>query len=154
RGEDEEGRRAGGGARGTGNRRGGVVASARMPDFTEFKERAAAVWSAGAFEEVADHIADVHAALVDALAPEPGDEVLDVGCGAGHAAELAARAGAHVTGIDLSPRLIGVAEARAEAGGLHIHYSVGDAENLDFPAANFDVVSSCFGMIFAPDHAA
>ena len=125
-----------------------------MPDFTEFKQRAAVVWSAGAFEEVAESIADVHEALVDALAPEPGDEFLDVGCGAGHVAELAAQTGAHVTGIDLSPRLIDVARSRANAGGFHIHYSVGDAENLDVPDASFDVVSSCFGMIFAPDHAA
>ena len=125
-----------------------------MPDFTEFKQRAAAVWSAGAFEEIADSIADVHEALVDALAPQPGEEFLDVGCGAGHVAELAAQTGAHVTGIDLSPRLVDVAMARAAAGGFHIHYSVGDAENLDVPDASFDVVSSCFGMIFAPDHAA
>ena len=125
-----------------------------MPDFTEFKQRAAAVWSAGAFEEVADSIADVHEALVEALAPQPGEEFLDVGCGAGNVAELAAQTGAHVTGIDLSPRLIDVAKARAAAGGFHIHYSVGDAENLDVPDASFDVVSSSFGMIFAPDHAA
>ncbi len=125
-----------------------------MPDFTEFKQRAAAVWSAGAFEEIADSIGDVHSALVDALAPQAGEEFLDVGCGAGHVAELAAGTGAHVTGIDLSPRLIDVAKARAAAGGFHIHYSVGDAENLDVPDASFDVVSSCFGMIFAPDHAA
>jgi SAM-dependent methyltransferase len=125
-----------------------------MPDFTEFKERAAVIWSTGAFEEVAEHIADVHMALVEALAPQAGEEFLDVGCGAGNVAELAARAGAHVTGIDLSPRLIDVAKGRAAAGGFHIHYSVGDAENLDVPDASFDVVSSCFGMIFAPDHAA
>ncbi|MDX6481108.1 MAG: hypothetical protein QOG85_1618 [Gaiellaceae bacterium] len=125
-----------------------------MPDFTEFKQRAAAVWSAGAFEEVAESIADVHAALVEALDPQGGDEFLDVGCGAGHVAELAAQTGAHVTGIDLSPRLIDVAKARAQSGGFHIHYSVGDAENLDVEDASFDVVSSCFGMIFAPDHSA
>jgi SAM-dependent methyltransferase len=131
-----------------------LVASRRMPDFTEFKQRAAVVWSTGAFEEVAEHIADVHVALVDALAPQPGEEFLDVGCGAGNVAELAAGAGAHVTGIDLTPRLIDVARNRAKAGGFHIHYSVGDAERLDVPDASFDVVSSCFGMIFAPDHAA
>lgn len=125
-----------------------------MPDFTEFKQRAAVVWSAGAFEEIAESLADAHAAIVDALAPQPGEEFLDVGCGAGHLAELAAQTGAHVTGIDLSPRLIDVARGRADAGGFHIHYSVGDAENLDVPDASFDVVSSCFGMIFAPDHAA
>lgn len=125
-----------------------------MPDFAELKQRQAAVWSAGAFENVADSIQDMHAALVEALGPKPGEEWLDVGCGAGHVAELAAGAGAHVTGIDLSPRLVEVAQARAHAGGYHIHYRVGDAENLDVDDATFDVVSSSVGMIFAPDHAA
>src|SRR5262249_35219609 len=140
--------------RGAGEGRGRGVGSSSMADFTEFKQRAAVVWSTGAFEEVAEHIADVHLALVEALAPEPGDEFLDVGCGAGNVAQLAAQTGAHVTGIDLSPRLIDVAQSRGNEGGFHIPYSVGDAENLDVDDASFDVVASCFGMIFAPDHAA
>jgi SAM-dependent methyltransferase len=125
-----------------------------MPDFTEFKQRAAVVWSAGAFEEVAESIGDVHLALVEALSPQAGDRWLDVGCGAGHVAELAAGAGATVAGIDLSPRLVEVARARAAAGGFDIAYSVGDVEELAVEDASFDVVSSSFGMIFAPDHAA
>lgn len=125
-----------------------------MPEFTELKQRQAAAWSAGAFEEVAGSIADVHAALVEALAPQAGTRWLDVGSGAGHVAELAAGAGATVTGIDLSPRLVEVATARAEAGGFDIDYRVGDAEHLDVADASFDRVTSSFGMIFAPDHAA
>lgn len=123
-----------------------------MPDFTELKERQAAAWSAGAFEVVAVTLADMHAALVEALGPEPGEEWLDLGSGAGNLAELAAGAGAHVTGIDLSPRLVEVARARAEAAGYHIHYRVGDAERLDVGDASMDVVVSSVGMIFAPDH--
>ncbi|HZS30622.1 MAG TPA: class I SAM-dependent methyltransferase [Gaiellaceae bacterium] len=125
-----------------------------MPDFTELKQLHSMIWSAGAFEEVADSIGDVHAAIVEALAPEPGERWLDVASGAGHVAELAAGAGAQVTGIDLSPRLVDVAKARAATGGYAIEYRVGDAENLDVPDASYDVVSSSFGMIFAPDHAA
>jgi ubiquinone/menaquinone biosynthesis C-methylase UbiE len=123
-----------------------------MADFTELKQRQAAVWSAGAFEEVADSIHDMHVALVEALVPQPGDRWLDVGCGAGNLAELAAGRGAQVTGIDLSPRLVGVARARAEAGGYEIEYRVGDAESLDVEDASFDKVSSSVAMIFAPDH--
>jgi ubiquinone/menaquinone biosynthesis C-methylase UbiE len=123
-----------------------------MPDFTQLKQGQAAAWSAGAFEVVAVTLADMHAAIVDALAPQPGEEWLDIGSGSGDLAELAAGAGAHVTGIDISPRLVDVARARAEAGGYHIHYFVGDAENLDVGDASFDVVSSSVGMIFAPDH--
>ena len=125
-----------------------------MTDFTELKQRAAVAWSAGAFEEVAESIGDVHAALVEALAPQPGLRWLDVACGAGHVAELAAAAGAKVTGIDISPRLIEVARARAGAGGYDIAYRVGDAESLDAGDQSFDTVSSSFGMIFAPDHGA
>jgi ubiquinone/menaquinone biosynthesis C-methylase UbiE len=125
-----------------------------MPDFTELKQRQAAVWSAGSFEDVADSIHDMHVALVEALAPQPGDRWLDVGSGAGNLAELAAGAGAQVTGIDLSPRLVDVARARAEAHGYEIEYRVGDAENLDVPDGGFDKVTSSVAMIFAPDHEA
>jgi ubiquinone/menaquinone biosynthesis C-methylase UbiE len=125
---------------------------AAMTDFAEVKRRAAVAWSAGAFEEVADSIGDVHAALVEALGPQPGERWLDVACGAGHVAELASGAGARVTGIDISPRLIEVARSRAAAGGYDIDYRVGDAESLDVGGESFEVVSSSFGLIFAPDH--
>jgi ubiquinone/menaquinone biosynthesis C-methylase UbiE len=123
-----------------------------MPNFTQFKQMQSVVWSAGAFEEVAEAIHDMHVALVEALGPQPGESWLDVGCGAGHLAELAAGAGARVTGIDLSPRLIEVAKERAAAGCFEIAYRVGDAESLDVEDASQDVVSSSVGMIFAPDH--
>ena len=123
-----------------------------MPDFTLLKQMQSAVWSAGAFEEVAPSIHDMHVALVEALDPQPGEQWLDVGCGAGNLAELAAAAGAKVTGIDLSPRLIEVAKERAAAAGYDIDYRVGDAESLDFGDAGADKAVSSVGMIFAPDH--
>ena len=125
-----------------------------MPDFTLLKQMQSAAWSAGAFEDVAESIADMHVALIEALAPQPGERWLDVACGAGNVAELAAGTGARVTGIDLSPRLIEVAKARADAGGYEIEYRVGDVEQLDAGDASFDVVVSSVGMIFAPDHEA
>jgi len=125
-----------------------------MPDFTQLKQMQSAAWSAGKFEEVADSIHDMHVALVEALDPQPGERVLDVGCGAGNVAELAAGAGARVTGIDLSPRLVEVARVRADAGGYDIEYRVGDAESLDVQDASFDKVVSSVAMIFAPDHEA
>jgi SAM-dependent methyltransferase len=125
-----------------------------MSDFTLLKQMQATAWSAGAFEEVAESIHDMHLALVDALGPQPGERWLDIACGAGNLAELAAGSGARVTGIDLSPRLIEVAKARAEAGGYDIDYRVGDAESLDVEDAGFDRVVSSVGMIFAPDHEA
>jgi ubiquinone/menaquinone biosynthesis C-methylase UbiE len=123
-----------------------------MPDFSELKQRQAVVWSAGKFEDVADTLRDMHAALVESLDPQPGDRWLDVGSGAGNLAELAAAAGARVTGIDISPRLVEVATERAEQGGYQIKYRLGDAENLDVADGSFDKVTSSVGMIFAPDH--
>jgi SAM-dependent methyltransferase len=116
----------------------------------ELKQMQGVMWGAGAFDEVADTIADVHAALVERLNPLPGERWLDVATGTGRVAELAASAGATVTGIDLAPVLIEVAKQRAEARGLHIDYRVGDAERLDVADGEFDVVSSSFGVMFAP----
>jgi len=123
-----------------------------VPDFTEFKQRQAAAWSAGAFEDVAGTIRDMHVALAEAVDPQPDERVLDVGSGAGNLAELLAAAGALVTGMDLSPRLVSVAQDRAAAGGYDIEYRVGDAENLDVGDASFGKVVSSVAMIFAPDH--
>jgi SAM-dependent methyltransferase len=59
-----------------------------------------------------------------------------------------------VTGSDLSPVLIETAKRLAKEEGLEIDYEVGDAEQLPSPDASFDVVSSSFGTMFAPDHPA
>jgi ubiquinone/menaquinone biosynthesis C-methylase UbiE len=123
-----------------------------MPEFAELKQRQAAVWSKGAFEECAVTLADMHTTLVEAVGPRPGQRWLDLACGAGHVAELAAGGGATVTGIDISPRLIEVAKERASAGGFQIDYRLGDVEHLvGIDDASFDVVSSSVGVIFAPD---
>jgi ubiquinone/menaquinone biosynthesis C-methylase UbiE len=125
-----------------------------MPEFAELKQRQAAVWSKGRFEEIAVTLADMHTAMVEAVRPQPGERWLDLACGAGQLAELAAGAGAAVTGIDISPRLIEVAKERAAAGGFEIDYRLGDVEHLDgIEDASYDVVSSSVGVIFAPDQA-
>ena len=69
-------------------------------------------------------------------------------------AELAAAAGADVTGIDLSPGLIETAQTRAKEQGLDIEYRVGDCENLELEDGACHVVSSTCGVMFAPDHEA
>jgi SAM-dependent methyltransferase len=64
----------------------------------------------------------------------------------------AARAGAEVTGLDSSSGM--VERARRKGEGLGIRWDVGDAQELPYADASFDVVSSNFGVIFAPDRAA
>ena len=122
--------------------------------FEELKQRQSAMWGSAPFEKVADQIANIHDHLVAELAPQPGEQWLDVGTGTGGVAVRAARAGANVTGSDLSPVLIETAKRLAKEEGLEIDYEVGDAEQLPSPDASFDVVSSSFGAMFAPDHSA
>jgi len=71
-----------------------------------------------------------------------GARVLDVGCGAGLAAEAFARAGAVVTGIDAAPEAIAAARAHAAAEGLDITYRVAPPETLADEGLRFDVVSA------------
>jgi len=72
--------------------------------FQELKDRQSFVWGNAPFENVADSIADVHQAVVDAAAPVAGKRLLDVACGTGELSFLAARAGADVVGEILSPQ--------------------------------------------------
>lgn len=81
----------------------------------------------------------------------PGERVLDVGCGTGSVALIAARAGARVTGVDPASRLLDVASDLAKAEGVDVEFLLGDAGSLPTPADSVDVVLSNFGLIFAPD---
>ena len=120
--------------------------------FEELKQRQAIVWGSAPFENIAVQLANIHDHLVRELEPQPGERWLDVGTGTGAVAVRAARAGAEVTGSDLAPTLIETAKRLADEEGLQISYEVGDAEELPYGNADFDVVSSSFGAIFAPDH--
>jgi SAM-dependent methyltransferase len=75
--------------------------------------------------------------------------VLDVACGCGQIAILAARAGADVTGIDISPTLLAAARARARQQALDITLELGDAQSLPYDDSAFDVVISMCGAMFA-----
>ncbi len=82
---------------------------------------------------------------------KPGEAVLDVGTGTGVVAITAARAGARVTGLDLTPALLEQARENARIAQIeNIVWTEGDAEQLPYPDASFDVVLSQFGHMFAP----
>jgi SAM-dependent methyltransferase len=108
---------------------------------------AAELWSGGEYELVAARFAEIHDALVESLAPQAGERWLDLATGTGEVAVRAARAGAHVTGLDIAPRLL----EQARSKSAEIDWVEGDAQALPFPDGAFDVVSSSFGLIFAPD---
>jgi SAM-dependent methyltransferase len=122
--------------------------------FQELKQRMSVVWGSAPFENVAVELANIHEHLVKSLDPKPGEKWLDVATGTGAVATLAARAGAEVTGVDFAPALIDTAKRLAAQDGLQIDYDVGDAEELPYGDADFDVASSSFGVMFAPDHSA
>jgi SAM-dependent methyltransferase len=80
----------------------------------------------------------------------PGSQFLDVGCGSGQLALIAAKDGLRVTGVDIAGNLIERARVRAEAEGLKARFEEADAEALPFEDGSFDVVASLIGAMFAP----
>ena len=108
-------------------------------------------WGVGRYERTAAALEPAAERVVRAADPQPGERFLDIACGTGNAALLAARAGAEVTGIDLAQRLVEVARERAATEGLAATFLTGDAMELPFEDASFDVAVSVFGVIFAPD---
>lgn len=120
-------------------------------DYRGITDRMQAAWATGDFNELARQIVGVSEALCQAVDPRPKQRVLDVACGSGNAALVAARRYCDVTGIDFVPALVERARVRAAAEGTKIDFRVGDAQALPFPDASFDVVLSVFGVMFAPD---
>jgi SAM-dependent methyltransferase len=129
------------------------VKGGAMP-FEELKQRHAVVWGSGPYQGITETITDIHQAVIERLAPAAGQRLLDVACGTGAVAELAAARGADVVGVDIAPVLIEQARQRAAERGLQIEYLVGDAEALGLDSASFDLVASTCGVMFAPDHEA
>ena len=118
----------------------------------EFIERQRALWAAGDYASLSQHIEDVGEYVVNRAGVEPGMRVLDVACGTGNAALPAALAGAEVTGLDLVPELLEGGRAKAAAAGVDIEWVAGNAEELPFDDDSFDRVFSTFGHMFAPRH--
>jgi ubiquinone/menaquinone biosynthesis C-methylase UbiE len=110
-------------------------------------------WGKGRYEQTAAELEPVAEVVVARAAPTVGDRVLDVACGTGNAALLAAASGADVVGVDSSERLVAVARQRADDAGLEAEFVVGDALALPVPDASVDIVLSVFGVIFVSDPA-
>jgi len=108
-------------------------------------------WDLGHYEHIARQLHPAAELLVDCLAPRTGERLVDIGCGTGNAALLAARAGARVVGVDPSPRLVAVGRREARDGALEVAFVVGTAEAIPCADASVDAVVSAFGVIFASD---
>jgi SAM-dependent methyltransferase len=120
-------------------------------DPAEIKQRQQVMWAAGDYPEIATTIEPVAHEVVAAVGVQAGETLLDVATGSGNAALEAARRGASVTGLDLTPELLEAARARAAAEGVEVVFVQGDAEQLPYEDGAFDRVTSVFGAMFAPD---
>lgn len=119
------------------------------------RERARATWSAGDWDSFSNRIRSVGQLIVDRVGIESGLKLLDVGTGSGGTVAIpAALRGATVVGLDITPELFEHARRRAAEAGVDVEWVEGDAGELPFADASFDRVTSTFGAMFAPDHAA
>ena len=81
-------------------------------------------------------------ATVKAIAPQPGEKILDIAAGTGTSAKAIAKSGAEVVALDFSPGM--VAQGRKRHPDLA--FVEGDAEALPFPPSSFDAVTISFGL--------
>ncbi len=119
-------------------------------EFNQLKTRLKATWMTGDYDLFSRFMEKDAEQFFRRLGVTPGARLLDVGCGAGQLALIAARSGARVVGCDIASNWIEKARDRAATEGLDITFEEGDAESLPYEDAQFDVVISLIGAMFAP----
>jgi SAM-dependent methyltransferase len=119
-------------------------------DLHALKARLKATWMDGNYDYFSRHMASSATELLDRVGVPAGAQLLDVACGSGQLALAAAERGAYVTGIDIAANLIEAARGRAAVAGFDARFDEGDAEDLPYADASFDVVATLFGAMFAP----
>jgi len=119
-------------------------------EMLELKSRLKSTWMAGNYDVFSRYMEPDAQLFYRRIGAQPGQQFLDVGCGAGQLALVAARAGATVTGCDISTNWLERARERAELERLIVRFDEGDAEALPYADGQFDVVASLLGAMFAP----
>lgn len=119
-------------------------------EMQSLKAKLKTIWTAGDYDRFSRLMEGGAREFYERLAVTPGSQLLDVACGSGQLALMAAKDGIEVTGVDLAGNLVERARARAQAEGLRARFEEADAEALPFEDASFDVVVSLIGAMFAP----
>ena len=127
-----------------------VLIDELTPEMQAVKAKMKAAWSSGDYGTFAKYMEPGALKLLGEWQIPAGARLLDVACGAGQIAIPAARAGVQATGLDIAPNWVEQARARAAAEGLTAQFDEGDAEELPYTDASFDVVVSLVGAMFAP----
>lgn len=103
-------------------------------------------WRARDWADVQEcQMSSAYRTILAKLALNPGQSLLDVGCGAGMFASMASARGLLVSGIDASDALLAIARERAPSAD----FRVGDLEDLPFPVESFDAVTGFNAYQFA-----
>jgi SAM-dependent methyltransferase len=126
------------------------MTAVRIDNMDALKTRLKVMWMAGDYGHFATFMEPGALEFLPRLRVAAFERVLDVACGAGQLSIPAARSGAFVTGLDIATNLIEQATARAAKEGLAVDFLEGDAEQLPFADATFDLVFSLIGAMFAP----
>lgn len=127
--------------------------SPAIPNLAAIKLRQKETWESGDFGEIAHSIKNFATEFMERLPLRRGLRVLDVACGTGNLAVIAAAHGCEVTGIDIASNLIAQARVRADREILNITFAEADAESLPFANDSFDLTVSMFGVMFTPQPA-
>ena len=127
-----------------------TTATTTGTDIGGLKTRLKATWMAGNYDYFSRFMESSAVEFVDRIGEVKGRQLLDVACGSGQLALVAARRGAKVAGVDIATNSIEAAKGRALSEGLDAHFIEGDAEALEYGDASFDVVATIYGAMFAP----
>lgn len=127
-----------------------MTISAITPEVEQLKRRLKTIWMAGDYDRFSRYLEGGAREFYERLPVIPGGTLLDVACGSGQLALMAAKDGWSVTGVDIASNLVERARFRAETQGLSIRFEEADAEALPFADGQFDVVTSLIGAMFAP----
>lgn len=127
--------------------------SSTLPSLAAIKAKQKATWESGDFGQIAQSIENFAEEFMERQPLCTGMRVLDVACGTGNLAMIAAKQGCLVKGMDIAYNLLAQARARAAAAGVSIDFEEADAEALPYPDNSFDLAVSMFGVMFTPQPA-